>query len=405
MSDSQTTIASLGETPATKLPNSGDNPSSSVSTLGLSFDMMLRSNNQTPIFTLFPKLPPELRKIIWTFSTYSERVVEMDSKHCFNSKTKRTEHRFFSKTLVPVLLHVNLESRTIGLTIYQELTFAGNVTGTYIDWSHDFVHFIEHDRREEPSWTCGSNLKLFLSTTTRYKGQRMVNELKEKCQKLITFGVGDAVYAERKGMQNLRSLVTLLGAGSGPGDMTLIEISEVDLAGYCDQYLDDYRKTWTHLITHQAKVESIAEVMVSNGIRKEFLGKSQDDKAREKKEITELFESKGVTIPQQAPKRASFKNDKLRSLQMKAVNRGLSREGTRKELIAELEIDEDFKRGAKTKQYNEDLKAYWAVLNEHRDAKYQAKKGNELASPWQGLAIGATKKPAKYSNGKAPPEM
>jgi hypothetical protein len=94
-------------------------------------------------FTLFPKLPPELRIKVWGFALPEPRVVEIDGwridKWPYISKRSRK---------APSLLQVNAESRSLAMISYK-LSF-GNVDGgpTYFDFEKDTLYL----RSFLPKW-------------------------------------------------------------------------------------------------------------------------------------------------------------------------------------------------------------------------------------------------------------
>jgi hypothetical protein len=105
--------------------------------------------NNLAEFTLFPKLPIELRFKIWEESIPESRVVEVHvSEFKFKSKASCT---FASTTPVPIILHVNHESRQLGFKRYtlhfgcdEDIVFGGLPT-IYIDVKNDVVVFRKND--------------------------------------------------------------------------------------------------------------------------------------------------------------------------------------------------------------------------------------------------------------------
>lgn len=107
-------------------------------------------------FTLFPKLPAELRDQIWKFALPGPRTITISVRRCsenqaegerrgftFNSSDFRTEAN--SQGLLPTtLLHACHESREIVLGRY-ELAFLEPLqdNGTWIDWDRDCLYFEE----------------------------------------------------------------------------------------------------------------------------------------------------------------------------------------------------------------------------------------------------------------------
>ncbi|KAE9370354.1 hypothetical protein N431DRAFT_468415 [Stipitochalara longipes BDJ] len=70
-------------------------------------------NNSDATFKLFPKLPVELRQIIWRYSLPGPRVVAV---FCWSN----VEHAFCKSTSpIPTALHVNKEARSVALQSYK----------------------------------------------------------------------------------------------------------------------------------------------------------------------------------------------------------------------------------------------------------------------------------------------
>jgi 2EXR family len=79
-------------------------------------------------FTLFPKLPKELRIKVWQFAAREPRIVEVcqlqDAKYIFRTTNDDDDWEtinsapFYSPTALPVILRINQESRVIALENY-----------------------------------------------------------------------------------------------------------------------------------------------------------------------------------------------------------------------------------------------------------------------------------------------
>ena len=78
-------------------------------------------------FTLFPKLPKELRIKVWQFAAREPRIVEVcqsqDAQYITYGTPRddwdsKNSAPFYSPTALPVILHINVESRTIALEHY-----------------------------------------------------------------------------------------------------------------------------------------------------------------------------------------------------------------------------------------------------------------------------------------------
>lgn len=72
-------------------------------------------NSATRSFTIFPKLPIELRLVIWEFAVPCDRVVTI-VKHGFPPEYFETE--IVAHARVPAIFGVNQESRSVALKIY-----------------------------------------------------------------------------------------------------------------------------------------------------------------------------------------------------------------------------------------------------------------------------------------------
>ncbi|KAF4624178.1 hypothetical protein G7Y89_g13997 [Cudoniella acicularis] len=93
-------------------------------------------------FELIPKLSGELRNIIWTLAANEPRVVEVKCDEKRYQKLKFKCNPFYSTTLVPAILHVCRESRSLGLKFYTQLPSFGDRRRhkeTFINWQMDFL--------------------------------------------------------------------------------------------------------------------------------------------------------------------------------------------------------------------------------------------------------------------------
>ncbi|KAN0117059.1 hypothetical protein V8E51_003036 [Hyaloscypha variabilis] len=68
-------------------------------------------------FTLFPKLPPELRDMMWNIAAPGPRIVTVDAGECFNLNTNTFKMRFASDNKVHGMLRACRESRQIMLRL------------------------------------------------------------------------------------------------------------------------------------------------------------------------------------------------------------------------------------------------------------------------------------------------
>jgi hypothetical protein len=86
------------------------------------------------IFTLFTKLPSELRIKIWTACFPEPRVVSV--------RYNRTARQYTSKTAPPALLHVCSESRTLFLSTYIKFILSPKYeSAVFVDFARDSIFF------------------------------------------------------------------------------------------------------------------------------------------------------------------------------------------------------------------------------------------------------------------------
>jgi hypothetical protein len=99
------------------------------------------TSTTTPTFTLFPKLPPELRLKICKLALPNSRVIMIRKPYC-KLKAQHPHHHCRDKSLAPPhLLHVNRECREVALKYYN-LAFADYLHNpVYFDFSRDFLCF------------------------------------------------------------------------------------------------------------------------------------------------------------------------------------------------------------------------------------------------------------------------
>ena len=91
-----------------------------------------RTQQNLDNFQLFPRLPTELRLLIWEFARPEGRIIKM---------RVRRNRNLYSRAPVPNLLHTNQESRKLALKWY-ELTFEAQI---YFDWSVDAIWMKDKD--------------------------------------------------------------------------------------------------------------------------------------------------------------------------------------------------------------------------------------------------------------------
>jgi len=86
------------------------------------------------IFTLFTKLPSELRIKIWKFCFPEPRVVSV--------RYNRTANQYTSNTAPPALLHASSESRSLFLSTYTKFILSPKYeSAVFVDFSRDSIFF------------------------------------------------------------------------------------------------------------------------------------------------------------------------------------------------------------------------------------------------------------------------
>jgi len=109
------------------------------------------AGESTSNFTLFPKLPPELRLEIWRLSIPKNRVVRIIAGGCVldppdahvdeqgNTEDGRYCFRTQSTETIPALLHTSRESRAEGLKMYSLCLATRLIYPVYFNFTSDFV--------------------------------------------------------------------------------------------------------------------------------------------------------------------------------------------------------------------------------------------------------------------------
>ena len=100
-------------------------------------------------FTLFPKLPPELRRKIWKEACFEPRIVEVDiSIYPTILTALSVDCDYETQTPTPAILHVCSESRQIGLKHYDRIFRRASFFNAkdlkehiiYVNFEQDTVH-------------------------------------------------------------------------------------------------------------------------------------------------------------------------------------------------------------------------------------------------------------------------
>ena len=101
-----------------------------------------------PCFTIFPKLPLELRLIIWSFALPDPQVVTIKKKVESAQQEATTTFKAEASYCMITLLHVCRESRSVAQKHYR-LSFKQHLMHpVYIDFSKDTVYFVNCDALE-----------------------------------------------------------------------------------------------------------------------------------------------------------------------------------------------------------------------------------------------------------------
>ncbi|KAF4629483.1 hypothetical protein G7Y89_g8663 [Cudoniella acicularis] len=113
-------------------------------------------------FTLFRKLPPELRLQIWEYTKPEARTIEFT----WNSKARS----IVSTTATPTILHLCQESRQLFIRAYTPVQFGESTHITLIDFNQDTIFFGRGCQRSVPSGLTNSwvmhNLKIIHDIST-----------------------------------------------------------------------------------------------------------------------------------------------------------------------------------------------------------------------------------------------
>jgi hypothetical protein len=98
------------------------------------------TSTTTPTFTLFPKLPPELRLKICKLALPNSRAIMIRKPYC-KHKAQHPHHCRDKSLAPPHLLHVDRECREVALKYYN-LAFADYLHNpVYFDFSRDILCF------------------------------------------------------------------------------------------------------------------------------------------------------------------------------------------------------------------------------------------------------------------------
>lgn len=294
---------------------------------------------QTPeeegrVFTLFPKLPIEIRCMIISEAAQHPRVVEIGS---YDTKQQgRYEVRFTSRTIVPSILHTCSESRAVGTKFYDRLVFGGRFTGTYVNWTTDVFTF---------------NQSCSTYTAVQFLDQDCnQSDLSNKCSSLAVrdvYYVGDLIQ-KCNHFRNLQRLIAVQETSScsglesrGDGNIELLPISQEEITTFKHWRLRNHQASLQRLEDLKKKEPRIKHIALMTAIRGPQRRYSPTEKA------ARWREARIVEIPK--PQKISFKSYRLVELQRSASERGLKTDGSKKDLMGRLEIHEEARFAQETK--------------------------------------------------------
>jgi hypothetical protein len=130
-------------------------------------------------FAFFPKLPPEIRRMIWTFARPAPRVLKM-----FEKKEGAGEV-VYSTAKVPALLHVCQESRQIAKEWYElsfpRRSYEPESSRTYFDSSSDFVYVPEESGEDKGNPTHSNINPYSIRSMMPSKIMNVIHEVPEFC--------------------------------------------------------------------------------------------------------------------------------------------------------------------------------------------------------------------------------
>jgi 2EXR family len=170
-------------------------------------------------FTLFPKLPKELRIKVWQFVAREPRIVEVcqlqDSQYIAhatedNNYEWRNSGPFYSPTAIPVILHINRESRVIALENYNlSVPHSSHPAQIYYNPFVDILYF--------PAWCFQYDISCF-ETATRPEIKDTIRRI--AIDNLIWFsGWDDGTINNQIQIDGFKNLEELLLVTREPGEL------------------------------------------------------------------------------------------------------------------------------------------------------------------------------------------
>ncbi|CZT49671.1 uncharacterized protein RSE6_10551 [Rhynchosporium secalis] len=309
----------------------------------------LTASTSADTFHDFPRLPPELRTIIWKLGIHQIRVVEIEKTRA-NDLGVCDISRFTSKTLVPGMLHACAESRSIALQRYGRIIFDGIFTGSYINWDLDYIGYKPSQTLNTPEeQRCLCNSLLLMPS----------DDLAKKCRRLVIFAYtpkAPRTYVPLE-LKCLEEIVILFPAdlGSltqGGGNIRLAPMTDPDANEQIKIFEYTHARTLISLKPFFPELKPLNLMRYSRGPKKRL--KSPEDTGG------------GVLYPDEAlllskpelPKRVSFKRYRLPELRQAALDLGLSNKGQKKDLIPRLETEEKALFREEMREYQEHMLDY-----------------------------------------------
>ncbi|KAG4440228.1 hypothetical protein IFR05_004307 [Cadophora sp. M221] len=276
----------------------------------------------------FPRLPIELRTMIWNFGARQVRVVEIeviDAKY----KGVGSVQRLTSKTIVPGILHACAESREVGLKRYEKIVFQGIFTGSYINWDIDYIGFKRHNNLDTH----------FILLNFRFRKLQNLEEI------IFMFPTDSGILNQGCGNINLAPMTT-----PGPRETPTINA--------CTNQI--------RLTMMQERIPGFQNLIAMRSHRELEIHKSLPEDT-----------GRGVLYPYGAlvqtkpelPRRANFKSHRLPELRNAALSLGLNGGGRKKDLLARLGV-------ADKARFAEEMRVY-----QHNMLEYSAKVEKMILKP------------------------
>jgi hypothetical protein len=164
-------------------------------------------------FTLFPKLPPELRTKIWDEVCLEPRIVGVEVKDYHDSKWV-SDYAFLPRTSAPAVLHACTEARKHGLKYYTRVfQYIGNRslfpdipnTFIYLNRDIDTLYILPSQAQVLcPNYFKTLKVSLFQHARAYEKNAQLIQRL------ALPMGSGLDLFDCALGLQNFRGLMELV---------------------------------------------------------------------------------------------------------------------------------------------------------------------------------------------------